>query len=196
MELDYDVYKDEIIVIRFDSEMLKGFTGYDKDNPDEYFKAHPRAKRPPLENLFKKKRLGMIPSINFFMMSTNRMMMGDWEKALKQYSEYCMQQQNIKHDYISECIIVAIQFKDTKGKADVNNIYTKPFIDAMVERELIQEDNYTIVRMHQEYIVVDKNDPHSEIRIYPIIEGVYDFDFVLDMVTYEIKELERKYSEG
>jgi hypothetical protein len=195
MELDYDVYKDEVIVIRFDSEMLKGFTGYDKNNPDEYFKAHPKAKRPPLDNLFKKKRLGMIPSINFFMMSTNRMIMGDWEKALKQYCEYCMIQQNIKHDYISECIVVAIQFKDTKGKADVNNIYTKPFIDAMVERELIQEDNYTVVRMHQEYIVVDKSDPHSEIRIYPITEQ-YDIEFVLWYIQQDILTLEKQYNQG
>lgn len=44
-------YSKEIITIRFDKEMLEGFTGYSVDNPKEYFKLHPRAKKPPFENL-------------------------------------------------------------------------------------------------------------------------------------------------
>ena len=103
-----------------------------------------------------------------------------------------MTKQGIKHDYIEECIIVAIQFKPTKSKSDVNNTYTKPFLDAMVERELLQEDNYTVVRMHKEYAVVDKADPHSEIRIYPITKE-YDMEFVLWYIQQDILELEKKY---
>lgn len=186
------MYKDEVITVRFDKEMLKGFTGYDTENPEEYFKKHPRAKKAPLHNLFGKKRLGMIPSINLFLCSTDRIGQGRWEKELKEYCEYCMEQQKIKHDFIEECIVVVIQFKPTKSKSDVNNVYTKPFIDAMVERELLQEDNYTVVRMHQEYSVVDKTDPHSEIRIYPITKE-YVMEFVLWYIQQDILELEKKY---
>ena len=185
-------YNDTIITVRFDKEMLKGYTEYDVDNPDEYFKNHPKASKPPMESLWKKKRNGLIPSINSFINCSSRPIQNTWEQHLKGYCEYCMQQQGIKHDYIGECIVVVIQYKPTKTKSDVNNVYTKPFIDAMVERELLQEDNYTIVRMHQEYAVVDKDDPHSEIRIYPISQ-IYTIDFVLRYIAKEITELENKY---
>ena len=100
-----------------------------------------------------------------------------------------MQKQGIKHDYIEECIVLAIQFKPTRSKADVNNIYTKPFLDAMVERELIKEDNYTILRVHMEYALVDKEDPHSEIRIYPITDE-YTLAYVLQVATDDVLALE------
>ena len=186
------MYKDEVIIVRFDKEMLKGFTDYDVNNPDEYFKQHPRAKKPPMESLWKKSRNGLIPSINTFINCNNRTIQNTWEQHLKAYCEYCMTEQGIKHDYIGECIIIVIQFKPTKSKSDVNNVYTKPFVDAMVERELIQEDNYTVVRVHQEYSVVDKEDPHSELRIYPITDE-YDMEYVLLQIQKDIIELEETY---
>ena len=189
------LYKDEVITIRFDREMLKGFTDYDTENPDKYYKTHPRAKKPPMESLWKKSRNGLIPSVNSFLNCSNRVIQNSWEQHLKEYCEYCMKRQGIKHDYIGECIIVAIQFKPTKSKSDVNNIYTKPFIDSMVERELLQEDNYTVVRIHKEYSVVDKKDPHSEIRIYPITEE-HDMEFVLWYIQQDILKLEKEYFRG
>ena len=185
-------YKDEVITVRFDKEMLKGFTGYDTENPEEYFKYHPRAKKPPMESLWKKRRLGLVPSVNTFINCSSRLIQNTWEQHLKEYCEYCMKQQGIKHDYITECIVVVVQFHPNQQKPDVNNVYTKPFIDAMVERELIKEDNYTIVRMHQEYMVYDKTDPHSEIRIYPITKE-HDMEFVLWYIQQEILTLEKKY---
>lgn len=192
--MKYDDYKDEIITIRFDKEMLKQFTGYDTENPDLYFKVHKRAKKPPFEAIWKKSRNGLIPSINTFLNVTDRRIQNTWEQHLSEYCEFCMQKQGIKHNYIKECIILAIQFKPTKSKSDVNNIYTKPFIDATVKRELLLEDNYTVVRLHMEYAVVDKNDPRSEIRIYPIYEeDGYTYDFVLDYIANELKELNSEY---
>ena len=45
-----------------------------------------------------------------------------------------------------------------------------------------------------EYAVVDKNDPRSEIRIYPIYEeDGYTYDFVLDYIANELKELNSEY---
>ena len=188
-------YKDTVITVRFDEVMLKGYTGFDKADPDKYFKEHPKAKKPPMESLWKKNRLGLIPSINTFINCSSRPIQNTWEQHLKEYCEYCMIHQGIKHDFIGECVVVVVQFKPTKAKSDVNNVYTKPFIDAMVERELLQEDNYTVVRLHQEYAVVDKQDPHSEIRIYPISE-VYKIDFVLKHIAKDIEELESKYNRG
>ena len=186
------LYRDEIITVRFDKEMLKEFSGFDVNNPDEYFRLHPRAKKPPFEKIWMKSRNGLIPSINTFLNCNDRRVQNDWEQHLRDYCEFCMTKQGIKHDYIDECIIVAIQFKPTKTKSDVNNTYTKPFLDAMVERELLQEDNYTVVRMHKEYAVVDKEDPHSEIRIYPITKE-YDMEFVLWYIQQDILRLEEKY---
>lgn len=182
-------YRDEIISIRFDKEMLKQYSGYDTDNPEEYFKSHPRAKKPPFEAIWKKSRNGLIPSINTFLNVADRRIQNTWEQHLRDYCEFCMSKQGIKHDYIEECIVLAIQFKPTRSKADVNNIYTKPFLDAMVERELIKEDNYTILRVHMEYALVDKEDPHSEIRIYPITDE-YTLAYVLQVATDDVLALE------
>ena len=46
--------------------------------------------------------------------------------------------------------------------------------------------------MHQEYSVVDKTDPHSELRIYPITKQ-YDMEFVLWYIQQDILTLEKKY---
>lgn len=187
-------YRDNIITIRFDKELLKQYSGFDTENPDEYFKTHPRAKKPPYEAIWKKSRNGLIPSINTFLNVTDRRIQNTWEQHLRGYCEYCMQAQGIKHDYIEECVVLAIQFKPTRSKADVNNIYTKPFLDAIVERELIKEDNYTVLRVHMEYALVDKVDPHSEIRIYPITEE-HNLSQVLKIAMEDIATLEELYGE-
>lgn len=187
------MYKDEIIVVRFDEEMLKGFTGYDKSNPKNYFQDHPRAKKPPMESLWGKTRVGLVPSINKFLDCSDRVLQSTWEKHLCDYCEYCMKRQGIKHDYIEECIIVTISYRPTRAKADVNNIYVKPFIDAMVERELLKEDNYTVVKYHAEYIVIDKEDPRTEIRIYPITKE-YDFMCAITEAMNDVVELNDKYN--
>lgn len=205
-------YIDEVIKIRLDKQSLVDFTGYDVDNPDAYFKAHPRSKKPPFEGLWGKTRMGLIPSINKFLnvgagnpkkthskakeakkTNDSRIIQNQWEQHLRDYCTHCIKSQGIPSAYLNECIILAVQFKPTKAKSDVNNIYVKPFIDSIVENEILQEDNYTVVRVHMEYAVVDKLDPHSEIIIFPIIKDEYGFDFVIEYVTYYIKELEEKY---
>lgn len=188
--LDGDTYQKEVITIVFNEEMLKEFTGYDKDNPQEYFKLHPKAKKPPFEALWKKSRYGMIPSINVFLNCPDRRVQNSWEQHLKEYCEYCMTKQSIKHNYIEKCFILVIQFKPTKSKSDPSNLYAKPFEDAMVERELLVDDNYQIVRLHMEYEIFDKNNPHSEIRIYPIYDEIFDFEFVLNFIIQDLCRLE------
>ena len=195
MQLDYDVYKDEVIIIRFDSEMFKGFTGYDKNNPEPYFKLHPRSKKPPMDWLGKT-RNGMLPSWNRFINCPNRIIQDTWKKDLNDYTRYCIQQQYIPRAYLSECIIVAVQYRPTKAKSDNDNTYVKATLDAMVKEEVIQEDNHTVVRYFGSYTVYDKQDPRTEIRIYPIIKGVYDFNDVLQIATYEINNLEKQYNQG
>lgn len=181
------------LVILMNEDMLKAFSGFDKDNPESYFKAHKRAKKPPMEGLWGKTRKGLIPSVNKFLNVNDRQIQNTWEQHLKEYCEFCMKKQGFKHNYIDQCIILTIQFKPTKAKSDNNNIYSKPFIDAMVERELIKEDNYTVVQFHAEYSVVDKDIPHSEIRIY-IIDEEHDFACAMYTLVNDVIELNDKYN--
>lgn len=185
-------YNEEVIVIRFDYKLLEEFSGYDRENPAEYFEAHPRSKKAPYEAIWGKKREGLIPSINKFLNVNDRRIQATWEKHLLEYCEYCMRRQGVKHNYIEKCIVVTINFKPTKSRSDNQNIFSKPFLDAMVERELLKDDNYTIVRLHQEFSVVDKDDPHSEIRIYPITDE-FPFEVVALHVTNDLIELHNKY---
>ena len=186
----YKEYKSKrVTTIRFDKELLKEYSGYDVENPETYFKEHPRAKKPPYNNLWKKSRTGMIPSVNTFLNVNDRNIQNVWEQHLKDYCEFCMKKQGLKHDYIGQCIIIAIQFKPTRTKSDPHNCYDKPFIDAMVERELLQEDNYTVVKLHMEHALYYKQDPHSEIRIYEITDE-YPFEFVANCVIKDIAELQ------
>ena len=184
-------YKPLIIVL--DEEMLKQFSGFDKSDPESYFKAHKRAKKPPMESLWGKTRTGLIPSVNKFLNVNDRQIQNTWEQHLKDYCEFCLKKQGFKHNYIDKCIILTIQFKPTRAKSDNNNIYSKPFIDAMVERELIAEDNYTVVQFHAEYSVVDKEVPHSEIRIY-IIDEEHDFACAMYTLVNDVIELNDKYN--
>lgn len=184
----YSDYRKNVITVRFDKELLKEFSGFDTENPDLYFKEHPRAKKPPFNSLWKKSRNGLIPSVNTFLNINDRGIQNVWEQHLKDYCEFCMKKQGIKHDYIEECVIVAIQFKPSRTKSDPHNCYDKPFIDAMVERELLKEDNYKIVRLHMEHALYKKDDAHSEIRIYPVVEGM-TFDEVAVIAIHDLAQL-------
>lgn len=195
MELDYDVYKHEVIVIRFDSEMFKGFTGFDKDNPDEYFKLHPRSKKPPMDWLGKT-RNGLLPTWNRFINCPGRIIQNIWKQDLGAYTEYCIIQQNVARAYLGECIIAVIQFKPRKSKQDNDNTFLKSSLDAMTKQEVLQDDNDSVVRFTGNYTVYDKQDPHTEIRVYPIIDGVYDFEYVMNIMSHEIKQLEKQYNQG
>lgn len=208
--VDINPYTKNIITIRLDADLLKEFSGYDKSNPETYFQTHPRAKKAPFEALWGKTRQGLIPSINKFLnvgasnskaqqtaKNTNlaRVTQNNWEDHLKKYCTYAMKKQGIKASYLDKCIVVTIQFKPTASKSDNPNIYDKPFLDAIVGHEVLIDDNYTHLQYYSAFSVVDRKDPHSEIRIYPI-DDTYPFEIVMLQVTADIVELHQQYADS
>ena len=55
------------------------------------------------------------------------------------------------------------------------------------------DDNYKHMKLFQSFSVYDKNDPRTELVIFPIFETEYEFDFVVDYVSKYIAKLERQY---
>ena len=58
--------------------------------------------------------------------------------------------------------------------------------------EVLQEDNYTVVRYYGSFSVYDKEDPHTDLVIMPITDE-YPFEIVMLEATNYILELETKY---
>lgn len=193
-----------------DAELLKQFSGYDKSNPEEYFKAHPRAKKAPFEALWGKTRQGLIPSINKFLnvgasnpkaqetaKNTNlsRVTQNNWEDHLKKYCTYAMKKQGVKPAYLKECLMLVVQYKPTASKSDNPNIYDKPFLDAIVAHEVLVDDNFTNLQYYSSFSVVDRKDPHSEIIIYPINEE-FPFEIAMLQLTNDVVELRQEYADS
>lgn len=185
-------YKQEIIVVRFDEEMLRGFTGYDKANPDDYFEKHPRAKHPPFENIWGKRRFGLLPSWNKFLNVNDRTIQNSMKQHMADYTTYCIKKQKIKAPFIKECIVLVVQHKPDRSHSDNDNTQVKSSLDSLVHGEVLQEDNYTVVRYFGSFSVYDKEDPHTDLIIMPITDE-YPFDIVMMEATNYIVELEIKY---
>lgn len=192
----YEEYKNELITVRFDSYWFGQFTGIQndniKENVAEWLKKHPRSKRPPMDWLGKT-RNGMLPSWNRFINCPSRIIQDTWKKDLNEYTRYCIKGQHVPRAYLNKCVVIAVQFKPTKTASDNDNTYVKASLDAMVKEEVLQEDNYKVVKYFGSYSVVDKDDPRTEIRIYPIYDG-FDFNYVMDVAMNDVKELEEKYN--
>ena len=184
------LYKDEVIVVRFDKEMLKEFSGYDVDNPDAYFKLHPRAKNPPYNGLWGKKRMGLLPSTNKFLNCNDRRIQNDIKQHIADYTTFCLEKQKIKSVYFDKCIVLCVQYKPTKSESDNDNTWVKSSLDAMTEYEIWPDDNYKHMKLYQSYSIYCKEDPRTELIIFPIYDGEYDFDFVVHYVAQYISDIE------
>ena len=51
------------------------------------------------------------------------------------------------------------------------------------------------MRFYQSFSVVDKNDPRTEIVIFPIFRGEYEFDYVIRYAAEYVAKLEKQYEE-
>ena len=186
-------YSKEIITIRFDKQMLSEFTGYSVDNPKEYFKLHPRAKKPPFENLHGKKRLGLLPSINKFLNVNDRTQQNLMKQHLSDYTEYCLRRQGIPHAYLDKYIVLVVQYKPDQSKSDNDNTFCKSALDGCTHYEMWKDDNYTQMKLYLSYSVYDKQNPRSELVIFPIYKE-YTFTQVMHFVAEYIVNLEQKYT--
>lgn len=187
-----DGYKPMVVV--FDEQMLKEFSGFDKKNPDEYFKHHPRSKKPPFESIWGKSRDGLAPSWNTFLNCPSRQIQATWKKHYGEYARYCFNKQRVKHPYIDKYLVLAIQFKPRATKSDNDNTMVKPILDMMVEEEVVVDDNYTNMMYFGSFSVVDRGEPRTEIRLYPI-DDEYDFVVAIMALTNDVIELYDKYEE-
>lgn len=186
-------YEQEIIVVRFDKEMLKEYSGFDVDNPDEYFKVHKRAKKPPYEGLWGKKRLGLLPSVNKFIDCNDRVIQNDMKQEIGKYTTFCLMKQKVPSAYLNEFIVLVVQHKPDKSKSDNDNTFVKASLDTMTKYEMWEDDNYTHMKLFLSYSVYDKHDAHTDIIIFPIYKGEYEIGFVLKYVMDYIAKLERKF---
>lgn len=189
-------YEQEIIKVRFDKQMLKEFCGYDVDDDGEsYYKAHPRAKKPPYDNIWKKNRYGLLPSTNVFLNCHDRRIQNDIKQHIGDYTTYCLKRQNIPSAYFDEFVILCVQYKPTKANSDNDNTWVKSSLDAMTKYDMWDDDNYLHMRFYQSFSVVDKNDPRTEIVIFPIFRGEYEFDYVIRYAAEYVARLEKQYEE-
>lgn len=186
-------YEQEIITIRFDKKLLQGFSGYDVDNPETYFKAHPRAKKAPFENLWGKKRTGLLPSTNKFLNCHDRRIQNEIKQHIGDYTTYCLKVQKVPAAYFNKYIVLCVQYKPDRSNSDNDNTWVKSSLDAMTKFNMWPDDNYKHMKLFQSFSVHDKNDPRTELVIFPIFENEYEFDFVVDYVSKYIAKLERQY---
>lgn len=186
-------YEQEIITVRFDKEMLKGYSGYDVDNPEQYFKLHPRAKKAPFEDMWGKKRNGLLISVNKFIDCNDRTFQNLMKQEIANYTTYCLKVQKVPSAYLDEFIVLVVQYKPDRSKSDNDNTFVKSSLDAMTKYEMWIDDNYLHMRLFLSFSVYDKADPHTDIVIFPIYRHEYEFDFVLKQVADYVCKIEKQH---
>ena len=184
--------ENELIKIRFDKQMLEEFTGYSVDNPQEYFKQHKRAKKPPFENLWGKKRLGTLPSWNRFLNVKDRVMQNNMKQHIADYTEYCLRRQEIPRAYLDKYIVLVVQYKPDKSKSDNDNTCVKPSLDGCTHYEMWKDDNFMHMRLYLSFSVYDKANPHTDLLVFPIYEE-HTFGEVMQYVSQYVINLEEEY---
>lgn len=193
--VDINPYTKNIITIRLDADLLKEFSGYDKSNPETYFQTHPRAKKAPFEALWGKSRDGLAPSWNTFLDCPSRQIQASWKKHYGDYASYCFKKQGIKHHYLDKYLVLVVQYKPRATKSDNDNTMVKSVLDAMVKDEIVVEDNFTNMLYYSSISVVDRQDPRTEILVYPVTDE-FTYDIAMLQLMNDAIELIGKYNES
>lgn len=167
------------IKVVFNKQMIEEYT-------ESYFKHYPNRRKQPLEFLGKK-RLGQLPSWNRVINCPNRIVQNQWKQELSDYTSYIINKLGINDANIDKCIVVAKQYQSTKAKSDSDNIYLKSSLDALVKGGVLVEDNYTVLNPCILSTFHDKQNPRTEIIIYPL-DGIFTTDVILNMIFEDLKE--------
>lgn len=167
------------IVITFNQEMIDEYT-------NNYFLKYPNRKKAPLEFLGKK-RLGQLPSWNRIINCPNRIVQNQWKQELSDYTQHIIHKQGLNDLKIDKCIVVAKQFQGTRTKSDSDNIYLKSSLDALVKNGVLIEDNYTVLNPCILSTFYDKENPRTELIIYPLCD-IFTQDIVLDIIMEDMKQ--------
>lgn len=191
-------YSKEIITIRFDKEMFGEFTGirpsHRQEDEESWFKLHPRARHLPMHYLGKK-RTGVLPSLNNVLNVPDRRVQNERKQQFSDYTEFCINKQKVPRAFLKQCIIIVKHVHGTKTHFDVDNVYIKPTLDCLVKMEVLQEDNYNVLKNVTLCGFYEKNNDHSELYILPIYEE-YSYEFVMDYANNIIKGWETYYGKN
>ena len=162
------------ITIKLDEESLKRYDEYDS-------KMRPKRKKKVL-SWCGKTRNGCLPSLNVFLNVSSRMEQNSRKQAFSSYVEFVIDEMGISDLNIKKCFVIVRQYKGDKRKFDVDNILTKSFMDALVKKKVITEDNYTVVPLVILTGSYDKGKARSEITIYPINDSLENTKNILSEV--------------
>ena len=168
---------DKVIRIVFNSEMLDRFT-------EHYKKYHPRAKKLPL-HWCGKTRLGTLPLINRFLNVANRKQQNSMKQQFHEYTKFVLEENNIEKHCVDRCVILVKHYLNRRSLFDLDGIFVKSTFDALSDYEFWEDDNYTIIEPLIFTGGYDKDNPRSEIVVFPITEE-YDREFVLECVLKEL----------
>lgn len=162
------------IKIVLDKESLERYDKHDA-------KLRPKRKNKVL-NWCGKTRNGCLPSLNVFLNVGSRMEQNQRKQTFSNYVEFVIDEMGISNLNIDKCVIIVKQYKGDKRKFDVDNILTKSFMDSLVKKKVIVDDNYTIVPLVILTGEYDKGNARSEIIIYPISNELNKKDVVWEVL--------------
>lgn len=92
-------------------------------------------------------------------------------------------------------MVLVVQYKPRATKSDNDNTMVKSVLDAMVKDEIVVEDNFTNMLYYSSISVVDRQDPRTEILIYPVTDE-FTYDIVMLQLMNDAVELLGKYNES
>lgn len=107
------------------------------------------------------------PNINKYIGRTN---IWEYQHNKKAYHKLIRMATIGNNPNISKCnMTVTYHFKD-KRKRDTHNL-TKCLLDGLVDAEIIEDDNYTVLKKYTEIGVYDKGNEYLEIDIERLDDG-------------------------
>lgn len=166
----------KIITLTFNKESYDKYTKH-------YRRVYPNRKKMPL-SWTRKTPNGQLVSWNRFINSPNRIMQNQWKQEFADYTKFILEDSGLNDLGIERCAIIVRQYNGTKAKSDSDNIMIKASLDAMVKCNVIIEDNYTVLNPVILYTDYDKENPRTEIILYPITNEC-NMSEVLNKITFD-----------
>lgn len=138
------------IELEINAEILKNYEAV-------YFKAHPRARKPPIARPYHE-------SINQWMI-LKRMQMNALKQKWKDFICWFVRESGYGDAMIERCKIKHTIFYPTRRRHDVDNTTPKFILDGFVESGMIVDDDYLHITELTLRCGIDKENPRTEIEI-------------------------------
>lgn len=172
--------ENEVIRITFNAYMLEEY--------DQQHKIiHPKRKKRVLDFLGKK-RLGLLPSWNIFLNVSSRIIQNERKKSISDYTNFILKKFDVDRNFLDRCAVIVKQYNQTKVAFDLDNIHTKSSFDSFTEYHVWEDDNVYILEPLIFTGGHDKDNPRTEILIFPITEE-FNREFVLNCMVKELVKI-------